>query len=307
MFTSVVIAGVDGLGGWHLQRCSEPSVMPFFHSVRTRATETTTPLFSTLTARTVYPPISAPAWASILTGMTPDQTGIVDNDWPNLNPSVFTKAGHVLRRLGSSRIPPLEDLSPPAAQHPCNFAGTHPTTCLHLAVANSPPEAWCAMFSCWPWVPRLMPSDVLHPQKFQAYTVLHLDPLVVKRFVSMTETVGTYPRVTFLHLNDIDTAGHNYHWGTPQYYKAMTQADTRLRAIGQALNARVMAHPEERILLIIVSDHGGSGENHWRMLPSHMEVPIALVEYAAPHKERRRGFDVRPLTTVLDIAPTVCA
>ncbi|KAF4706669.1 hypothetical protein FOZ63_013243, partial [Perkinsus olseni] len=46
-------------------------------------------------ARTVYPPSTLPTWASTLTGMTPAETGIVNDDWYRyyLNPAFLNDTG----------------------------------------------------------------------------------------------------------------------------------------------------------------------------------------------------------------------
>ena len=68
--TRVILIGVDGLGGEAVDRADCPNLRAL---MRRGAW--------TLKARGVIPTVSAPNWASVLTGAGPEQHGITSNGW----------------------------------------------------------------------------------------------------------------------------------------------------------------------------------------------------------------------------------
>lgn len=72
----VIVVGIDGLGGIYLQNASHE--MPTLTELIGRGS-------STMHARSQLPLISGPNWAGILTGMSPESTGIFDNHWRRNN------------------------------------------------------------------------------------------------------------------------------------------------------------------------------------------------------------------------------
>lgn len=76
---------------------------------------------------------------------------------------------------------------------------------------------------------------------------------------------------TFIHLDTIDSAGyvlgcwtpialtshirHKFGWGTPQYYNAITEADT---LIGNIMKRAELGDA----IVVVVADHGGLGRQH---------------------------------------------
>jgi predicted AlkP superfamily pyrophosphatase or phosphodiesterase len=65
---------------------------------------------------------------------------------------------------------------------------------------------------------------------------------------------------TFVHYADLDDAGHNDDWGSPQYMTAITAVDGYL---GQLLN-QVQSNPAlaNRTAIVLTADHGGTGGGH---------------------------------------------
>ena len=68
------------------------------------------------------------------------------------------------------------------------------------------------------------------------------------------------PQVMFVHLADVDSAGHLKGWGTPEQIAAIEAVDG---CIGQMVDALKAADLFGHTLIIISADHGGSGRNHW--------------------------------------------
>lgn len=67
------------------------------------------------------------------------------------------------------------------------------------------------------------------------------------------------PQVMFTHFADVDRAGHKHGWSSPEQLKAIASADA---AVGQVLAALKDANVANSTVIILSSDHGGSGSGH---------------------------------------------
>ena len=95
-----------------------------------------------------------------------------------------------------------------------------------------------------------------------------------------------------------DAAGHGYgfHPSIPQYVAAMNQSDAWLGMIMDAIFARTN-YAEEDWMVIISSDHAGSGYGHGYNIPEHRKVPLIIwgAESLGP---------IWPAPDSVDIVPT---
>lgn len=65
---------------------------------------------------------------------------------------------------------------------------------------------------------------------------------------------------TFLHLGGADAAGHDDGFMTPAYLSALRRVDARIGKLLQAIDS----HPSlDDLVVVLTSDHGGSGEDHF--------------------------------------------
>jgi predicted AlkP superfamily pyrophosphatase or phosphodiesterase len=78
------------------------------------------------------------------------------------------------------------------------------------------------------------------------------------------------PEFTFIHLDHVDGAGHDHGHGTPQYYKAVAEAD---RLIGLVLEGLKEAGMAENTVVLITADHGGKGKGHGGATMDEIEIP----------------------------------
>jgi predicted AlkP superfamily pyrophosphatase or phosphodiesterase len=67
------------------------------------------------------------------------------------------------------------------------------------------------------------------------------------------------PQVLFVHLPDVDSAGHKYGWGSDEQVKAIQNADAQIRRVLEALDQERL---REQTLVIVTADHGGAGLSH---------------------------------------------
>jgi hypothetical protein len=74
-----------------------------------------------------------------------------------------------------------------------------------------------------------------------------------------------------------DAAGHSYgfHPSIPQYVAAMNQSDVWIGMMMDAIFARTN-YAEEDWMVIISTDHAGSGYGHGYNIPEHREVPLII-------------------------------
>jgi len=95
-----------------------------------------------------------------------------------------------------------------------------------------------------------------------------------------------------------DAAGHGYgyHPSIPQYVAAMNQSDAWLGMMMDAIFARTN-YAEEDWMVIISSDHAGSGYGHGSNIPEHREVPLIIWGADSPGT-------IWPAPDAVDIVPT---
>ncbi|KAF4700911.1 hypothetical protein FOZ63_008868, partial [Perkinsus olseni] len=181
----------------------------------------------TFSVRNKNPTVSAPNWSTILTGMPPAETGILSNSWSiaDLTPG----------SLVDGRVAPVSG------------AGELPPTIFHLAKSFSK-EISTASAYAWPWLQLMSASDVDH--EFDGK--MHDEGPV--KFLFDLMTTDEAPHVAFLHLDEVDSAGHGSYWGSPQYYAALKNADGYVFKVLEALG---QAGIEDETLVLITADHGG--------------------------------------------------
>ena len=71
--------------------------------------------------------------------------------------------------------------------------------------------------------------------------------------------IARKPSVLFVHLAETDSVGHLHGWMSSQQLATIAQAD---QAVGILIDALEMAAIPDNTLIIVTSDHGGSGFTH---------------------------------------------
>jgi predicted AlkP superfamily pyrophosphatase or phosphodiesterase len=80
----------------------------------------------------------------------------------------------------------------------------------------------------------------------------------------------TAPQVLFLHLPEVDSAGHDQGWGSAAQLAAIAVADGALGRVLDALRTRGVL---DSTLVIVSSDHGGAGKSHGPDDPRSRHIP----------------------------------
>ncbi|MCE9546837.1 MAG: alkaline phosphatase family protein [Planctomycetia bacterium] len=113
------------------------------------------------------------------------------------------------------------------------------------------------------------------------------------------------PDVVFIHLDDVDGAGHakGFNPELPEYIKAIEETDARVGRIVEAVKKRP-TYAQEDWLILVSSDHGGWGTGH----NSHRNVvpEIRKVFFIANGPAAEKGTIAGQVYTV-DVAATALA
>lgn len=85
------------------------------------------------------------------------------------------------------------------------------------------------------------------------------DANTTQEAVDYIKANGQETRNIFIHLDEVDGAGHTYGYYTPKFYEKAQKADQHVGQIVKALEDEGLM---EDTLVILTSDHGGKGTGH---------------------------------------------
>jgi predicted AlkP superfamily pyrophosphatase or phosphodiesterase len=220
----VLIIGIDGLSPDGIDKAKTPHL----DGLVARGAHT-------FHARGVMPTESSPNWASMITGVGPEQHGVTSNKW---QPTKFEIA--------------------PTVKGPGGF---FPTIFAHLRAER--PAAVSAVFHDWDDFARLVEPGIVDLKQ-------DLDGPVQTTDRAIAYVKEKKPQLTFVHLDHVDHAGHDKGHGTPEYYAAVEEAD---RLVGLLLKALEEAGILEQTVVLVTSDHGGVGKGHGGATLAEIEIP----------------------------------
>jgi arylsulfatase A-like enzyme len=78
------------------------------------------------------------------------------------------------------------------------------------------------------------------------------------------------PNLLFVHLGDVDRAGHSSGWMSPQYGQAVQVVDAALERL---LSAAEKSFGKGEYTVIVTADHGGHARNHGSADPQDVTIP----------------------------------
>jgi arylsulfatase A-like enzyme len=78
------------------------------------------------------------------------------------------------------------------------------------------------------------------------------------------------PNLLFVHLADVDRAGHASGWMSDRYGAAVAECDS---AIDRLMTAADRAFGKDAYTLIVTADHGGHGQDHGSDDPQDVTIP----------------------------------
>jgi predicted AlkP superfamily pyrophosphatase or phosphodiesterase len=181
------------------------------------------------------PTSSSPNWASMITGVGPEQHGVTSNDWL------------------TNRFEIEPTVRAPQGMFPTIFG----------ILREQRPRAIMGCFHDWDAFGRLLERqavDFMEDSDGPTNATLH-----AIEFIRALQ-----PMFTFIHLDHVDHVGHEVGHGTPEYYESVDVAD---KLIGKVLAALENAGRMSRSIILVTSDHGGVGKKHGDPTMAEIEIP----------------------------------
>jgi predicted AlkP superfamily pyrophosphatase or phosphodiesterase len=107
------------------------------------------------------------------------------------------------------------------------------------------------------------------------------------------------PDALFVHFDEVDGAGHRhgFHPDVGPYVRAIEQTDRYVGRLLQAVRGR-KTYAREDWLVLVSTDHGGSGKGHGRDLPEHRTIFLIVSGPSAARGE------IKPAPGIVDVAAT---
>jgi hypothetical protein len=224
----VVLIGIDGMSAEAFQLAPTPNM-----------DELVAEGAISLKTRGVMPTVSAPNWATILSGAGPEQHGVTSNKWSlqkqGFRPTVQDKEGYF--------------------------------TSIFTIIRQQRPLANTAMFFDWEWLGTYVNKSLIDTM------------LYAIGFQKVTDAAASYivqnkPYFTFIYYGHPDETGHEKGFNTSEYYQATSETDAE---IGRLVDSIKYAGIYSNTVIIITSDHGGKGYGHGGESMIELEVPWIIL------------------------------
>ncbi len=216
----------------------------------------------TFHARGVMPTSSSPNWASMIMGAGPEQHGVTSNDWET---NKF-------------------DIAPIAI----GSGGIFPT--IFGLLREQQPGAIIGVFHDWDGFGRLFERQAVNVIKDTDGPT----NAVREAAAFWQDHKATF---TFIHLDHVDHAGHEFGHGTPQYYASVGVAD---QLIGETIAALSSSGMWEQTILIVTADHGGKGKGHGGATMAEIEIPWMITGPGV-----KAGHEIKSPVSTCDTAATI--
>ncbi|MBX2840511.1 MAG: alkaline phosphatase [Flammeovirgaceae bacterium] len=216
-----------------------------------------------LNAQDVMPSSSGPNWGSMLLGCGPDVHGIWNNSW---NPLMIKDSVYCGGKKGET-VPSI-----------------------FKSIREKYKEAELACFHQWYnielYIENYVPSIVAHTKD------------EIKTTEAATDYIGKYhPLFTFVHLDHVDHAGHEFGHGTEEYYNSVAKADS---LIGQFVRTVENSPMKGKTIILISSDHGGKGKGHGGDTPEERTIPFIINGPGI-----NAGMEITTAVNIYDIPATI--
>ncbi len=224
-------------------------------------------------ARGVMPTSSSPNWASMIMGAGPEQHGVTSNDWQ----------------------PDKYDIAPTAT----GMGHIFPT--IFGLLRQQQPAAVIACFHDWDGFGRL-----LEPEAMDRLEDADGPTNTVRDAVAYFRE--KHPTLTFIHLDHVDHAGHEFGHGTPEYYAAVEVAD---QLIGETVAGLKSAGMWDTTCLLVTADHGGIGKGHGGATMAEIQIPWiirgpGIARGRALHSPINTYDTAATLAKILGVQPPDC-
>lgn len=220
----VILIGIDGVSAEGFQYSNTPVISSLISKGAI-----------SLKTRGVMPTVSAPNWASILSGAGPEQHGVTSNNWSLMN----------------------QGFEPTAK----DADGYFPS--IFTIIRKQMPKAITAMFYDWDWLGTFVNKKYISKEQY-------IQGHVMVTSIALDYIKKEKPVFTFIYYGLPDETGHGKGFNTKDYYQAINDIDTEIGKIVSGLQESKLA---QNTTLIITSDHGGIGTGHGGESMIELEVP----------------------------------
>ncbi|CAM4140378.1 alkaline phosphatase family protein [Zobellia roscoffensis] len=189
-------------------------------------------------ARAVLPTSSSTNWASMIMGAGPEQHGITSNAWERDNftlPAVTQSEEFIFPTIFQLTNDQIASSEIGAIYHWGGFGRLFEKSAVDYDVS---------------------------PETEDETAVLASDYIKGKK-----------PKLTFIHFDHVDHAGHEYGHGTPHYYESVEKSDKLLKEVMDAIKTAGIG---DKTLVIVSADHGGLGKGHGGESLQEIEIPFIV-------------------------------
>lgn len=206
--------------------------------------------------------VSGPNWSSICTGVHVDKHQVTENFFENNN---LKKHPHFFNHLNDYYGDEHINLASVAAWFPINYFMT------------------------------------IHEADYGPVVFDYTDDIVFEESLNLLNNNPINPDVLFIHLDQLDHAGHasGFRTTNPEYAEAINNVDNYVMQLFEATQKRKDSLGENW-LTIIVSDHGGEGQDH-----SDINNPAINQTILFLHNQNISENASLTVSEQVDIVPTV--
>ena len=255
----VILIGVDGFGA----RWIPWDAMPNLKAMRDDGVYAV--------GRCHRPTASAINWKSVFCGLPPEIHG-------------FTK-------WNSSR----PDIEPP----PCVLGAERFMPCIFSEVRRQRPGAYTASLFTWNGIGNCHNTNTASFVRWYGGAKEEYPVRDASVFAEGARQLANSPALMLLYQGGVDSAGHTYGWGSPEFTNACVNVDANLGKFMTALKASPLW---ENAAVLFVADHGGLGKHHGGVEDIQVfEVPFLVCGPAA------KTFHLREPVMLEDVSPTIAA
>lgn len=223
----VILIGIDGVSAEGFQYSSTPVLNKLISQG-----------VLSLKTRGVMPTVSAPNWATILSGAGPEQHGVTSNSWTLANqgfePTVKDADGYF--------------------------------TSVFTLIRKQMPKAVTGMFYDWDWLGSYVNKRLITKEQY-------IQGHVMITSVAMNFIRKEKPVFTFIYYGLPDETGHTKGFNTKDYYQSVSEIDTEIGKLIAGLQEEKLI---QNTTIIITSDHGGNGFGHGGESMLELEVPFII-------------------------------
>jgi hypothetical protein len=212
--------------------------------------------------RCVLPTVSKPNWNAMLCGAGPEATGVIDNSW-NRNSDEF----------------------PPVAMSEHKIFPN-----IFCVIRQQKPKAEIGSIYQWSGFEDMLETELLN--KFETYPT-HLETAQKTAEYIMDKK----PDFVFVHLDDVDDAGHTKGHMSAEYLQTIYEIDNDVRII---VNAVKKAGISNNTMIMVVADHGGIFYRHGQNTYEELTTPII---YSG--KGIKKGYQIKQQIYKYDVAADV--